>query len=108
MNFKKTMLRLSLAAVVLGALGGCAVVPYPQGYHRAPSVYVESYPTYGAPAPGYYGSPRPYYGYGDHGGRYYEERRYEGHRHEVPLPPPLQLHREVRRSLGLPRLPGMP
>jgi hypothetical protein len=107
MNLKQTILRLSLATVVLGTLGGCAVVPYPQGYHRAPPVYVETYPSYGAPANGYYGSGRPYYD--NRGGRHYEDRRYEERRHhDAPLPPPLQLHRDLRRSLGLPRLPGMP
>jgi hypothetical protein len=26
----------------------------------------------------------------------------------VRIPSPLEVHRDVRRSLGLPRLPGMP
>ena len=108
MNLKQTILHLSLATVILGSLGGCAVVPYPVGYHRAPPVYVETYPAYGYPSANvYYGPGRQYYD--DRGGRYYDDHRYEERRHnDFPLPPPLQLHREIRRSLGLPRLPGMP
>lgn len=113
MNLKQTIIRLSLASVILGILGGCAVVPYQTGYRRAPPVYVESYPAYG------YSGPNVYYGdgrqrYDDRGGRYYDDRRYDNRRYEeprqrdMPLPPPLELHREIRRSLGLPRLPGMP
>lgn len=105
-------LRLALAIILLGSLGACTVVPtYPVGYQRPPPAYVETYPAY--PAYGYpsasiyYGSGHRHYdGYGD---RRYEERRYEDRRgYDRPLPPPLQLHRDVRRSLGLPRLPGMP
>lgn len=105
MKLSSPLIRLSLAAALLGSLGACTVVPaYPVGYHRAPPVYVESYPAYGYGYPRaniYYESDRRHYD--DRGGRYYDNQR-----HEMPLPPPLQLHRDVRRSLGLPRLPGMP
>lgn len=53
MNLKQRFLRLGLAAVLLGSLGACTVVPaYPSsGYYRAPApAYVETYPTYGYPS----------------------------------------------------------
>lgn len=108
MNLKQKFLRLGLAIALLGSLGACAVVPYPVGYHRPPPVYVETYPGYGQPGASiYYNSGHRHYD--DRGGRYYDDRRYEDNRRQAaPLPPPLQLHRDVRRSLGLPRLPGMP
>lgn len=104
MNIKQFALRIGLAATLLGSLGACTVVPaYPVGYQRPPPAYIETYPAYGYPATSiYYQSGYRYYdGYGD---RHYDDRRSHG----MPLPPPLQLHRNVRRSLGLPRLPGMP
>ncbi|MBS1160056.1 MAG: hypothetical protein H6R15_2475 [Proteobacteria bacterium] len=109
MTLRQTILRLSLASALLGSLGACAVVPaYPAGYRAAPA-YVESYPVY---RPGYYGGYYQYdqRRYDDRGGRYYrnEQRYQEPRRIESPLPNPLQVHREIRRSLGLPRLPGMP
>lgn len=108
MNVKQIILRTTLAAALVASLGACTVVPaYPVGYQQRPA-YVESYPVYGYPSTSiYYQSGRRHYdGYGD---RYYDDRRYEDRRRsEMPLPPPLQLHRDVRRSLGLPRLPGMP
>jgi len=108
MNLKQKLLRLGLATALVGSLGACAVVPYPVGYHRAPPVYVETYPGYGQPSGTiYYDS--GYRRYDDRGGRYYDDRRYEeSRRQDAPLPPPLQLHRDIRQSLGLPRLPGMP
>lgn len=117
MNLKQTLLRFGLATALIGSLGACAVAPYPVGYRRAPPVYVETYPGYGQPSGTiYYNS--GYRHYDDRGGRYYDDRRSdryyddrryeEPRRQEAPLPPPLQLHRDVRRSLGLPRLPGMP
>ncbi len=109
MNLKQTLTRLGLATVLIGSLGACAIAPYPAGYHRPPPAYVETYPSYGQPSGTiYYNS--GYRQYDDHrGGRYYDDRRYEEpRRHAAPLPPPLQLHRDIRRSLGLPRLPGMP
>jgi len=99
--------RFGLAIAALGVLGACTVVPVqPTGYYRAPPVYVETYPAY-APPRGtiYYDS--GYRHYDDRASRYYDDRRHE-RRYGAPLPPPLQLHRDVRRSLGLPRLPGMP
>lgn len=109
MKLSPTLIRLSLAAALLGSLGACTVVPvYPAGYYRAPPAYVETYPAYGYPRANiYYESGHRHYE--DRGGRYYDDRRYEDRRrYDAPLPPPLQLHRDVRRSLGLPRLPGMP
>jgi hypothetical protein len=116
MKLTQKLLRLGLATALIGGLGACAVAPYPAGYHRAPA-YVETYPGYGQPSgtiyynSGYYRHYDDRGGryYDDRGGRYYDDRRYEDNRRQsVPLPPPLQLHRDVRRSLGLPRLPGMP
>ena len=107
MNLKQKLLRLGLATALVGSLGACAVVPYPVGYHRAPPVYVETYPGYGQPSGTiYYDS--GYRRYDDRGGRYYDDRRYEENRRQDALPLPLQLHRDIRQSLGLPRLPGMP
>lgn len=113
MKFKQFALRLSLAATLLGSLGACTVVPtYPVGYQRPTPVYVETYPAYGYPTTSiYYQSGYRYYDRYDGRShdhrqepRYYDDRRSHG----MPLPPPLQLHRDVRRGLGLPRLPGMP
>lgn len=100
--------RLTLAVALLGSLSACVVAPaQPVGY-RAPPVYVETYPTYRYVDPYYSGYGYRYYD--DRGGRYYrDERRYDGPaRSEVRIPSPLEVHRDVRRSLGLPRLPGMP
>lgn len=114
MKFKQFALRLSLAATLLGSLGACTVVPtYPVGYQRPPPAYVETYPAYGYPTTSiYYQSGYRYYDQHDgrhHHDRRYEQRHYDDRRsHGTPLPPPLQLHRDVRRGLGLPRLPGMP
>jgi len=116
MSLKQLLLRLGLATALIGSLGACAVAPYPVGYHRPPPAYVETYPGYGQPSGTiYYNSGYRHYNdrggryYDDRGGRYYDDRRYEEPRRQAaPLPPPLQLHRDVRRSLGLPRLPGMP
>ncbi len=108
MNLKQVILRTALAAALLGSLGACTVVPaYPVGYQHRPA-YVETYPVYGYPSTSIYyqSGHRHYDGYGD---RHYGEQRYDNpRRSEMPLPPPLQLHRDVRRGLGLPRLPGMP
>lgn len=113
MKLKQFALRLSLAAALLGSLGACTVVPtYPVGYQRPPPAYVETYPAYGYPTTSiYYQSGYRYYDRHDgrhhdhrHDHRHYDDRR----NHGMPLPPPLQLHRDVRRGLGLPRLPGMP
>ena len=109
MKLSQTIIRLGLATVLLGSLGACVVVPAHQaGYHRTPPAYVETYPAYGYPRANiYYESGHRHYD--DRGGRYYDDRRHDDRRsYGAPLPPPLQLHRDVRRSLGLPRLPGMP
>lgn len=100
MNLKRSLFSLSLAAVILGSLGGCAVVPYPAGYYRAQPAYVQTYPAYGYPRANVY-----YEG----GYRGYDNRRYDDHQHySQPLPSPREVHRDIRRSLGLPRLPGLP
>lgn len=108
MKHSRNLTRLGLAVVLLASLGACTVVPaYPAGYRAAP-VYVESYPAY-RPAPPvvYYGYER---GYRDDRGRdyYREDRRYDERRYSSPLEEAARVHRDVRRSLGLPRLPGMP
>lgn len=106
---------LSIASLLLiSSLSACVVAPSSPRHFAggAPSVYVETYPT------GYYG--------GSYDNRYYQrdnrphqqyyrepERRhdYREERRPAPranIPSPREVHREVRRSLGLPRLPGMP
>lgn len=115
MSLAQKLTRLSLAAALLASLGACTVVPMHSAGYRAPSVYVESYPAYRTypSANIYYESDRRHYD--NRGGGYYreeprrDERRYqEPRRMESPLESAVELHREVRRSLGLPRLPGMP
>ncbi len=77
MNLKQTVLRLGLAAALLGGLGACTVVPaYPSaGYYRAPPAYVEPYPVYGYPGASiYYES-----GHRHYGGRHYRDHRHPDH-----------------------------
>lgn len=99
---RQKFVRLGLAAALLGSLAACTVVPVqPVGYRAAP-VYVDTYPTYRYTYPGtYYEYDRRY---DDRGGRYYREER----RIESPFDSAARAHREIRQSLGLPRLPGMP
>lgn len=108
MSARTTVTRLLIAATLIGSLGACAIAPAPPGYYRSgPPVVVETYPTYRA-----YGQPygyyeyqrRPYYGGYDRGYYRDDHRRQEA----IRIPSPLEVHRDVRRSLGLPRLPGMP
>lgn len=108
MKAPTTFARLCLAAALLGSLGACTIAPaYPPGY-RAPPVVVETYPAYR------YGYPYPAYQYGhrhnERGGYFPREDRHHGEarRSESPLEGAARMHRDVRRSLGLPRLPGMP
>jgi hypothetical protein len=81
MNLKQTVLRLGLAAALLGGLGACTVVPaYPSaGYYRAPPpAYVEPYPVYSYPGASiYYESGHRHYG--GRGGRHYRDDRYHDH-----------------------------
>lgn len=106
MNLKQRFLRLGLAAVLLGSLGACTVVPaYPSsGYYRAPApAYVETYPTYGYPSANvYYDS--GYRQYDGRGGRYYRDDRYYDNRHREhsPIEDVRRLRRDIHRSLGLP------
>lgn len=99
MPLTQNLIRLSLAAALLGSLGACTVVPaYPVSYRAAPA-YVEPYPVYRYGTsratiyyesnPRHYDNRSGYYGRDD--GRH-DERRY----------------RESRRILGLPHLPGRP
>ena len=109
MTLSRNLARLAVAAALLGSLSACVVAP-PQavGYRAAP-VYVESYPVYRSGySGGYYEN--DHRRYDDRGGRYYrEERRYEEPRRiESPFEAAAEVHRDIRRSLGLPRLPGMP
>lgn len=117
MDLLRTLTRIAVATALIGSLGACVVAPPQSAGYRGPSVYVETYPTYryGYPSGGYYGHEHRHYDnryYDDNrGGRYYgDDRRYSEppRRMEAPIPGPAQVHRDIRRSLGLPRLPGMP
>jgi len=109
MTLSRTIARLTLAAALLGSLGACTVAPvYPVGYRTAP-VYVESYPAYrSAPPTVYYQYEQGYRG--NYRQDYYrDDRRYDDRRQiPSPLEEAARVHRDIRRSLGLPRLPGMP
>lgn len=102
--------RTSLLILLLASLSACTIVPAHPYAGRSASVYVDSYPS--APNTYYYGGGGPRRDY-DRG--YYREPDRRNYRHEAPrhestvrIPSPLEVHRDVRRSLGLPRLPGMP
>lgn len=98
MSLAIKLTRLSLAGALLASLGACAVGPaYPVGYRAAP-VYVESYPAYG------------YRHYDEPNRRdYRQDRRGEVRQYQPsPLESAARAHRDLRRRLGLPRLPGMP
>ena len=106
MPLAKTLTRLCIATVIFGCFAGCTVAPvYPVGYRSAPSY--GSYPGYG-----YGGAPSTTIYYQSGSRRGYDD----GHRHyrnDSPRGPTVfesaaKTHRDVRRSLGLPRLPGMP
>lgn len=64
--------RLAISLIGLGALGGCAVVPYNAGYYDqgyAQPVYAAPAPVYVAPAVNFgFGYSRGYYGRGYGGG----------------------------------------
>ena len=101
-------IRIGLVATLLGSLTACTVVPaHPHGYYAGPAVVVETYPSYRYGYPHrHYGHDRgDYRGYDQRGGRYYRD---EGRRYDSPLGNAARAHRDIRRSLGLPRLPGMP
>jgi len=114
MKLKPMLTRLTIAVLLLGGLSACTIVPaqpgsYGYGYRSTP-VYVETYPTYryGYPSTHYYGGGHRHYDDRDDR-RYREERHYqELRRIDSPLESAARAHRDVRRSLGLPRLPGMP
>jgi hypothetical protein len=115
MTLTQKLTRFSLVAALLGSLSACVVAPAQPVAYRGPAVYVETYPTYRTYPNTYYDG---WYGnryYDNRSGRYYrddrrhEERRYEEPRRiESPLDSAARTHRDIRRSLGLPRLPGMP
>ncbi len=106
MNLQQRILRLSLAALLLVGLGACTVVPtYPVGYQHRPA-YVETYPAYGYPGTTiYYRS-----------GRVITTVMAAGiitgagittMAGTAPCTAAAdQLHRDIRRNLGLPRPPG--
>jgi len=109
MSAAKTLSRVVLSLTLLGSLGACTVVPAQRGYYRPPPAYVETYPVYG------YGYARSYrddhHHHDEHRGynSYRDQRSYrEPVRIESPLESAARTHRNIRRSLGLPRLPGMP
>lgn len=99
--------RLALAAALVGSLSACTIVPAHPGVYRGSSVYVETYPSYPTYRHGY---STPYYGdrdhhHGDRERRHFrDERRYDApHRRNSPLENIPRPHRDIRRSLGLPR-----
>lgn len=111
LRHRRPLLRTLLAAGLVALLGACTVVPAGHVGYRSGPVYVDSYPAYrtypGTSTYYYYDNDRHRH---DHRGydRGYDRRYDDRPSRSMPLPPPLQLHRDVRRSLGLPRLPGMP
>ena len=102
--FARTALRLTLALAAIGTLGACTVIPAgPIAYeYNSPSpTYVRTYPAAGY---GYfYQAPprRPPPRRWDH-----DHYRHDSYR--SPFEDAARVHRNIRRSLGLPRLPGMP
>jgi hypothetical protein len=106
MKFPHLFVRLGLAAALLGSLAACTVVPVHPAAYRGPPVVVDSYPgyRYGYPSTFYYGNRDHRHG-GDRGGRQYRDDR---RRYDSPLDSAARSHRNIRRGLGLPRLPGMP
>ncbi len=112
-SIRRPLFRTLLAAGLIALLGACTVVPAGHVGYRSGPVYVDSYPAYrtypGTTTYYYYDNDRHDRGYDRGHGHRYDERRYDDRSSRgMPLPAPLQLHRDVRRSLGLPRLPGMP
>jgi len=111
MTAAQSISRIGAALLLLASLSACTIVPaYPVGVRAAP-VYAEPY--YGRPYGNtYYGNSAPRHDYDR--GYYREAERRDYYRQEprqespVRIPSPLEVHRDVRRSLGLPRLPGMP
>lgn len=103
-----TLTRLVLAVALLGSLSACTVVPVqPHGYYRSPPVVIETYPVYR------YGYPHRHYGHERRDFHHYDRRddryyRNERRHYETPFDSAARTHRDIRRSLGLPRLPGMP
>ncbi|WP_293780655.1 hypothetical protein [uncultured Oxalicibacterium sp.] len=61
----RTTRRLILPLLAVGVLGGCAVVPYDDGYYARPaynaSVYVAPAPVYVGPSVYYRSGPRYYH-----------------------------------------------
>jgi len=107
MKPRQLIARLGITAALFGSLTACTVVPAPPtAYYRGP-VVVETYPVYRYDYPyrRYDYDRRDYRGYDDRDGRYYRDDR---RRYDSPLDNAARTHRDIRRSLGLPRLPGMP
>ena len=106
MKRRHSLVRLGLAAALLGSLAACTIVPAQPAAYRAPPVYVETYPVYryDYPHSHSYDEHHEHRHHGDRDARH----RYDNRRHDSPLAGAARSHREIRRSLGLPRLPGMP
>lgn len=107
MQSRRSLLHIALLTGLLAGLGGCTITPAnPVGYY-GPPVVVETYPVYR------YGYPYRYYDYDRRGGHVHDHRsgrdyRDDRRRYDSPFDNAARSHREIRRSLGLPRLPGMP
>lgn len=106
MTTARIISRIALTVALVGSLGACTIVPAQPGYYRSGPAYVETYPAYRHGHSDHYrGDNHRYY---DNRG-YREQRSYqEPRRIQSPLEAAARTHRDVRRSLGLPRLPGMP
>lgn len=111
MPLAKILTRLFLATTIFGILAGCTVAPVYPGYRSTPA-YVNTYPGYGHDSGP---STTIYYQPGSR--RYYDNGHQDHHRNHPQQQPSrgptvfesaAKTHRDVRRSLGLPRLPGMP
>jgi len=97
------VLRLCLMLSAIAGLSACATGPGDYAAYRDEAIYRDSYRY-----PGYRGYPYgdPYYrdGYRSAPPPVYNDAPRRGN----PFDDAMRLHRDTRRSLGLPRLPGMP
>lgn len=105
----KSYARLGLVIALLGSLSACTISPsypaYGYAYREAPRATAYYYPS----------NDRGYYRNDNH--QYHDYERPQARQEPRYVAPPrvpspfesaAKVHRDIRRSLGLPRLPGMP